>query len=184
MNDRERWNKKYSLGSHTATGPSQTVLDLEPHLPRTGRAFEIAGGAGRHAIWLAQRGLNVTLADVSDVGLQIARDRAHAADCELNFLQIDLQVQPFPPGPWDLILSVHFLWRPLLAQAAGALVKGGKLVVIQPTLTNLQRHEKPPAPFLLRDGELPTLVPDLNVEHYQEGWLSEGRHEAVFVASA
>ena len=82
----------------------------------------------------------------------------------------------------DVILSVQFLWRPLFEVFAQELAVGGKLVVVQPTRSNLQRHEKPPAPFLLDDGELPTLVAGLSVEHYEEGWLADGQHEAVIVA--
>ena len=81
-----------------------------------------------------------------------------------------------------MILSVHFLWRPLFEQFTRGLAVGGKLVVVQPTRSNLQRHERPPAPFLLDDGELPTLVAGLHVEHYAEGWLADGQHEAVIVA--
>ena len=124
----------------------------------------------------------MTLADVSDVGLQLAADRASQANCAVQFVQADLQDAPFPGGPWDVIVSVHFLWRPLFTDFASSLAEGGKLIVVQPTRSNLQRHEKPPAPFLLDDGELPTLVAGLQIEHYQEGWLADGQHEAVIVA--
>ena len=36
--------------------------------------------------------------------------------------------------------------------------------------------------FLLEDGELPQLVEDLEILHYEEGWLREDRHDAVVVA--
>jgi len=182
MNDRRRWNDKYAEGSHSSASPSQAIMDRARFLPTTGRALDVAGGAGRNAIWLAKRGLDVTLADVSDVGLQLAADRASQANCSIHAIQIDLQNEPLPCGPWDLIVSVHFLWRPLFADFAAVLAAGGKLVVVQPTRTNLQRREKPPAPFLLDDGELPTLVAGLHVEHYEEGWLVDGRHEAFIVA--
>jgi cyclopropane fatty-acyl-phospholipid synthase-like methyltransferase len=182
MNDRQRWNTKYSQGSHSTATPSQAIVELARFLPTTGRALDIAGGAGRHALWLAERGLDVTLADVSDVGLQLAADRARQANCDIQLLQIDLQDAPFPSGPWDVIVSVHFLWRPLFTDFASGLAVGGKLIVVQPTRSNLQRHEKPPAPFLLEDGELPTLVAGLHIEHYEEGWLADGQHEAVVVA--
>ena len=63
-----------------------------------------------------------------------------------------------------------------------SLANGGRLMVVQPTVRNLERHEKPPRPFLLEDRELLTLASDLNVIHYEEGWLEEGRHEAVVIA--
>ncbi len=182
MNDRRRWNDKYTKGSHSSASPSQAIVDLARLLPTRGRALDVAGGAGRHAIWLAKRGLDVTLVDVSDVGLQLAADRASQANCHIHGVQTDLQNEPLPNGSWDVILVVHFLWRPLFADFAMGLAVGGKLVVVQPTRTNLHRHEKPPAAFLLDDGELPTLVAALHVEHYEEGWLADGQHEAVIVA--
>lgn len=182
MSDRARWNEKYERGSHLGSSPSRVLVELERFLPASGRAIDVAGGTGRHAIWLAQRGLDVTLADVSDVGLGIAADRARQANCPLTTLQIDLQQQPFPSGPWDVILSHHYLWRPLFADFTASLAARGTLIVVQPTRTNLQRHEKPPAPFLLDEGELPTLVTGLRIVHYAEDWLADGQHAAVIVA--
>jgi SAM-dependent methyltransferase len=142
----------------------------------------VAGGAGRQSIWLAQRGLEVTLADVSSNGLAVARARAQEANVPLATLQTDLQDAPFPPGPWDLIVSVCYLWRPLFAVYPQVLAPGGMLVVIQPTQRNLERHDRPPADFLLGDGELPRLARGLEIVRYEEGWLADGRHDALLVA--
>ena len=138
---------------------------------REGRC-EIAGGGGRNSIWLAQRGLEVTLTDISPVGLAIARSRAEAAKVKLTTVEADLELGPIPPGPWDLIVSVCYLWRPIFERYPAALAPGGMLVVIQPTKRNLERHDKPPADFLLDDGELPTLVRGLEIVRQEEGWLS------------
>jgi tellurite methyltransferase len=97
-------------------------------------------------------------------------------------LETDLELEPFPAGPWDLIVSVCYLLRPLFAVYPRFLAPGGILAVVQPTKKNLERHDKPPADFLLDDGELPRLVSGLEVVHYEEGWLADGRHDAVIVA--
>jgi SAM-dependent methyltransferase len=144
--------------------------------------LDIAGGAGRHAIWLAKRGLDVTVVDISQVGLQIAAERGAAAGVSLQSMFVDIECDPLPPGPWDLIVCAHFLHRPLFAVFPQLLRPGGLLVVVHPTQANLERHEKPPRRFLLQDGELPTLVTGLEIVHYEEGWLAEGRHDAVLVA--
>lgn len=180
--DREKWDAKYSSPDGVASEPSHVITELDASIPRQGKAIDVAGGAGRHAIWLAQRGLDVTLADISSAGLAIAAERAAAARVAITTLQVDLEAQPFPHGPWDLILTHHYLWRPLFPVFARELAVGGVLVVVQPMVTNLERHEKPPRPYLLEDDELPGLVSDLDTLHYQEGWLNEGRHEAVLVA--
>lgn len=179
--DLAKWNQRYANGE-APTEPSLLLLEMADMLPRTGRALDLAGGGGRHALWLARRGLDVTLADISPAALEIANRRAAAAGVAIQTVAIDLETEPFPPGPWDLIVSFHFLLRPLLAKIPSALAPGGLLLMVQPTLTNLQRHAKPPADFLLRDGELPSLATSLDVVRYEEGWLSEGRHDALLLA--
>ncbi len=180
--DREKWNAKYTAGLPMPREPAAVLVGLERFLPRSGRALDVAGGAGRHGIWLAKRGLDVTIADISAPGLARAREDAAGAGIVIQMLETDLDVDPFPAGPWDLIVSVCFLQRSLFAAYPAALAPGGTLVVVQPTRRNLERHDKPPADFLLDDGELPRLVHGLEVVHYEEGWLADGRHDAVLVA--
>lgn len=180
--DREKWDAKYAVEANAPRQPSQGLLALEAFLPQSGRALEIAAGGGRHAIWLAERGLEVTAADISPVGLAIAARRARQANVSLRTLEIDLEQQPFPAGPWDVILSVCYLQRELFAEYPRRLALGGRLIVIQPTVKNLERHAKPPRDFLLAEGELRTLAGPLEVLHYGEGWSADDRHDAVLVA--
>lgn len=155
------------------------VADL---LPSEGRAVDLAGGPGRHAVWLAERGLDVTLVDVAEQGLARARERAAARGVSVTMLQADLEADPPLPGSWDVMLIAHFLHRPLLARAADLLAPGGLLIVVHPTRSNMQRHPKPSARFVLEDGELMTLVPGLQIERYEEGWTDAGVHHARLVA--
>jgi tellurite methyltransferase len=182
--DKEKWNDRYRERRTGAAEPSSLVIGIEPLLPARGRALDVAGGAGRHAIWLARRGLDVTLIDVSDVGLARARERARAAGVDLITREVDLETAPLPPGPWDVIVVFHFLSRPLFPALAAALAPGGLLVFCQPTRRNLERHRRPSAAYLLDEGELPALIAglDLEVISCEEGWLDEGRHEARLVA--
>ena len=142
--DRKKWDARYKLPDAMPAEPSLLLTQLDDDLPRSGRALDVAGGSGRHAIWLAQRGLDVTVADISEVGLAIAKERAAAADVSLDTLLLDLETDPFPNGPWDLIVSIRFLRRELFEIFPKVLAPGGMLVFSQPTKSNLQRHEKPP----------------------------------------
>jgi tellurite methyltransferase len=180
--DRQKWNARYADKAAAPGEPSRLVTALAPWLPRSGTALDVAGGVGRHAIWLAQRGLAVTLADIAGTGLNLAQERASTAGASITTRETDLETEPFPAGPWDLIFSFHYLWRPLFAVYPQTLAKGGLLVVIQPTIRNLERHAKPPPQYLLEDGELPTLATGLEILRYEEGWLEEGRHEAILIA--
>jgi SAM-dependent methyltransferase len=179
--DRDRWNARYR-DEEPVWEPSPFVVALGTLLPARGRALDVAGGAGRHALWLARRGLDVTLADVSDVALALAAGRARSEGLRIATVQIDLEAAPLPAGPWDVVVCAHFLHRPLLAALAAALAPGGLLAVALATRSNLKVHPRPGPEHVLEDGELPTLVRGLDVVSYEEGWLESGRHEARLVA--
>lgn len=157
-------------------------MGLDGVLPRRGRAIDVGGGTGRHALWLARRGLEVTLADVSDVALGIAADAARREGLPLRTLQIDLEAAPLPSGPWDVVVCTYFLHRPLFDAFPAALAPGGWLVFAHATRTNLERNPRPGPTHLLEDGEIRTLVRGLEVVRCEEGWFEEGRHEARLVA--
>jgi SAM-dependent methyltransferase len=142
----------------------------------------VAGGSGRHALWLARRGLAVTLLDVSDVARLRAEQAARREGLRLETVAWDVEAQGLPPGAWDVIVCTYFLHRPLFAAFPEALAPGGWLLVAHATRTNLTRFPRPGPRHLLEDGELPGLIGDLEVVHAEEGWLEGGRHEARVVA--
>ncbi|MCH8921953.1 MAG: class I SAM-dependent methyltransferase [Planctomycetes bacterium] len=180
--DRDQWNTRYRERGQKTEQPSSFLLSLDDLLPFSGRTLDVAGGAGRQAIWLARRGLDVTLADVSEEAISLAEGAAASAGVRVTSLVVDLETEPFPAGPWDLIVSFYYLQRSLFEAFAGSLAPGGLLVFVQPTMSNLERHARPPARFLLEDGELPGLLGGLEIIRYEEGWQDVGRHEARLVA--
>ena len=182
--DRERWNQRWRARENPTHEPSPWLVSLAPLLPSRGRALDVAGGAGRHAVWLARRGLDVTLVDISDEGLALAEGAARAAAVGLSLVRADLDLDPdaLPPGPWDLIVCYLYLDRPLLPPLTAALAPGGLFVFCQPTLRNLERHPLPRAAHLVDEGEARSFARGLEILVYQEGWLEEGRHEARLVA--
>jgi tellurite methyltransferase len=185
--DREKWNARFREGSaYARERPSAFLTSLGHLLPQRGRALDVAGGAGRNSVWLAQRGLAVTLADISSEGLALAQAHAARAGITLDLRECDLEEDTLPQGPFDVILSFNFLRRELFAAFPDRLAPGGLLVYLQPTRSNLSRNPRPPASFLLEDGELPGLLQGLEVVSHQEGWFEtapdESRHEARLVA--
>jgi tellurite methyltransferase len=179
--DRIRWDERYRARGPGAGAPSAVLLAIAELLPRSGRALDLAGGAGRHSVWLAQRGLQTTLVDISPAALELASSAAARAGVTLRTVAADLEAEPPPEGAWDLVLVFHYLSRPLYRALPELLAPGGVLACVQPTRTNLKRHERPSAAYLLEEGELPALLPGLEILRYDEGWLEEGRHEARLV---
>jgi tellurite methyltransferase len=179
--ERKKWDARWRERGPLPSPPSILLTALDD-LPDQGRALDIAGGNGRHALWLADRGLSVTLLDVSVVALEQAAAAARASDLQLETVCADLECDPLPAGPWELVLSFHYLNRHLWPRFPELLAPGGILVFVQPTRRNLERHERPGVDFLLEEGEAARIASRLEVVRLEEGWSTEGRHEAVLVA--
>src|SRR6478672_7388590 len=79
MDEKTLWDKKYGERSHSSLKPDpflvsaydEFLFDTSP-----GLALDVAGGVGRHSIWLAQRDWRVKLLDISEVGIQQAEENA------------------------------------------------------------------------------------------------------------
>ena len=67
-----------------------TCRALEKHLPEGGRVLDLGCGPGRYAIWLAQRGYQVTLADLSPNLLEVAREKLREAGVMQNVEAIEV----------------------------------------------------------------------------------------------
>jgi SAM-dependent methyltransferase len=116
------------------------------------------------------------------VGLAIATRAAEGEGLHIRTIVRDLEEQGLPAGSWDVVTVVHFLHRPLLTGLAGIVTPGGILLYAHPTRRNLERHPRPPARFLLEEGELPLRLPGFEIVHCEEGWLDEDRHEVRLIA--
>lgn len=178
MSDAERqyWDERYAQGP-LATEPSAFLREVADHFPPRAAILDVAGGTGRNAVWLAQRGHRATIVDVSSSGLELAHRNATDAGIDIATICADLDTVPLPPGPWDVVLDFHFLKRELFAAFLDRLRPGGLLVFCQATVHNLERHERPPRRVLLAPGEGRELLAGFESIVVREGWSAEGRHE-------
>jgi len=191
QSDRDKWNQIYAdresawrEGRKLELGaPSSFWAEIEDRLPRSGRALDLAGGTGRHALAMARRGLSATVADISDAGLRVAEAAAGGAGLQLETLRVDLDAG-LPAGPWRFVFVHHFLDRQLIRGVAEVLEPGGFFAMCHPTRRNLERHERPSARYLLQEDELAGLLDEAGLEvlSLSEEWTAEGRHEARALA--
>lgn len=184
---RVRWNARYRDRA-LPEEPASFVTERLPLLPRTGQALDLAGGGGRHAILLARHGLDVTLIDVSDVACAAARARARAAGVAVEVVRRSLAVAAVPPGPFAVVLAHHYLDGAVWEAAVAGLAPGGVALLCQPTVRNLERHDRPGRRWLLEEGRIRRFAdgwcarqPGLEVVELTEGWTPQGRHEARLV---
>ena len=180
-----RWDSRYRENP-VLKDPSSFLCEHYKHFPPAGTVVDVAGGNGQNAIWLANHGFSTTLLDVSSVALTQAQEHAKKKKVAIECQQHDLEKQSMPKGrKWDGVFLQLFLDRALVRTIPESLNLGGVFLFAHPTQTNLEKHEHPSERFLLEDGEIHTLVEQLQsmrIIHIDEAWRSSGRHEAWLIA--
>ncbi len=177
---RQRWDHRYaSLPPKARLEPTAFVAACLPKLPGRGWALDIAAGAGRHTIALAQHGLQVEAVDISGQGLRLARERAMAAGLipgrQIRYTIADLERSWLPRRDYDVILVSFFLHRPLFPLIKARLRPGGWLVYETFTVeqTKVTPHRSFRASVLLQPEELRQAFGNFEILSYAEGLHNE-----------
>lgn len=162
-----------------------------------GRTLDLACGRGRHALAALELGLDVLALDRNAESLATLEARARSqtgpGSGTLTTLRADLE-SPAPaptrsdaaskrpadrlPGPlpdlpeasFGAVLVFRYLHRPLMPWIESLVAVSG--ILLYETFTTNQRQlgwGPRRDEFLLRPGELPTLVSELEIEVYEEG---------------
>jgi len=168
---RARWDSRYHQEPALATlEPSPFLVAEASLLPDRGRALDVACGAGRNALFLAERGLRVVGVDISPVGLALARRAALARGLPVALAALDLERARLPEASFDAITCIHYLERSLFGELERALRPRGVLVYETFTRDQLafpEAHPRRPE-FLLAPQELLRAFPRLEVLRYAE----------------
>jgi SAM-dependent methyltransferase len=186
--DRRSWDVRFRTSDHTGREPDPFLATLDEYrslLPASGRALDVACGAGRNAVWLAQRNWSVTGCDISLEGLRKARGLASERGVRLNLVCADLECAPpfrmQSSGLFDVILCFFYLERTLFPFFKSALKPGGLLVYKTYTVDQKPVSDRPMrSAFLLKPQELLQAFQDFRMLRYQE--LVDGRGVAQMIA--
>jgi tellurite methyltransferase len=186
IDEKALWDKKYSEGSHSSLVPDPLLPSVYKEFLSSrppGSALDIAGGVGRHAIWLAEHGWRVKLVDISGVGIALARENAARTDAGSAIIteRRDLNTEhDLGREVYDLVIAFFFLQRELFPALVSALKPGGYLIYKTYT-TEQQRFSGGPAHpmFLLQPNELLQAFSSLRILHYHETVEEKGVAELV-----
>jgi tellurite methyltransferase len=200
LGERERWNHKYR-GAPTAWSStpdpflerafSEYVLPL---YPEGGSALDFAGGAGRHAIWLAKQGWEVTLMDISEAGIELARRNAGPLASRIHLVADDLTRfkasqthvehshvdHSHVTRGFDVVMVFFYLERTIFSELLRAIRPGGLLLYKTYTSVQGKLPDGPKNPaHLLEPGELLRLAAGLRVLYYREEMAERAPAELV-----
>lgn len=181
--ERKHWNRKYreSPGSwlvHDSFLERAFTEFIRPLFPNGGSALDLAGGAGRQAIWLAQQGWEVTIIDISETGLEQARQKAGPLRSHVHFVVDDLTHFTASQMRFDVVMVFFFLERKIFPEIVRAIRPGGLLVYKTYTQAALRNGPKNVS-HLLKEGELLQLGRRLQVLDYREAVGEKATAELV-----
>jgi len=157
------WEERYGATESVWSGNPNAVLVAEAGDLVPGTALDIGCGEGADAVWLAERGWQVTAADFSTVAL--ARGAEHAAArgsdvaTRISWTHVDVRTWEPPAATFDLVSS-QFMHLPgmqaqeLFARLAAAVTPGGTLLVVghHPSDLHTTMH-RPPFPEIFFTAE-------------------------------
>ena len=156
---RDEWNRRYAGSELLWTAEPNRFLVAETDGLPPGRALDLACGEGRNAVWLAERGWEVTGVDFAEVGLEKARGLAAARGVEAAWVHADLLEYDPPRAAFDLVVLLYLQLpaderRRVLAAASEAVARGGTMLVVAHDRSNLARgHGGPQDPAVLATPE-------------------------------
>jgi SAM-dependent methyltransferase len=162
----DAWNRRYAEQELVwSAGPNRFLVAEVADLP-PGRALDLACGEGRNAIWLAERGWQVTAVDFAEVAVDKGRARTDAVD----FVVADVLEYEPDEAAYDLVI-VFYLQLPhdeldrVLRRAARAVAPGGTFLLVGHDLRNLTEGHGGPkdASVLYRAEDVPASLPGLEV---------------------
>ena len=153
--DSAAWDRRYAERELVWTSEPNRFLVAEVSTLPPGRALDIACGEGRNAVWLAERGWQVTGVDFSEVGLEKARELAKSRDVQARWVAADLLDYTPEPRAFDLVLVFYLQVsaahrRAIVRAVAEAVAPGGMFLLVAHDSSNLEHgHGGPRHPAVL-----------------------------------
>jgi tellurite methyltransferase len=184
-NEREAWDRRYLENPSLYFEPDPFLLKayeqyVQPLFPKGGAALDVAGGLGRHAIWLAELRWKTTVVDISEVAFQKTQAKADERGVTIDFLVRDLNTWSPDRKKYDLILVFYYLQRDLYSYLEAALKPGGLLIYKTYTGEQVEYESGPKNPaHLLKQNELLHAFPGLRTLFYHESIAEKAVAELV-----
>lgn len=179
--DRVKWDQRWAAERDLPRSVPGWVAELDGELPRAGRALDVAAGAGRLAVAMARRGLEVTAVDISPVGLALGREAARDEGLKLATVVRDLEREGLPPGSFDLVCCFHYRQPGLFPAIAASLAPHGVLLAEVATVRSLEKQPSRTVRWLAEPNELLRCCEGLEIFYYRELWLGD-KHVARVAA--
>jgi SAM-dependent methyltransferase len=181
---REAWNDVF-VGRQGREFPHNKFLAEMIRGRNPGKALDIGTGQGRNALFLAAQGWEVTGFDISDAGVQQAREAAQKKGLKLELLIDDVDRFDYGRQRWDLVVGMYM--HAMITRNATRIIdslKPGGIIVVEGFHRDLNRPGVQGGLIGYRSNELLRAFDRLRVVHYEDtvgpaDWERSGRDAPV-----
>ena len=172
ISSRDKWNARHLESRGLELDPTSAWLRRHESLLREAvrpdtRALDVACGRGRHSLYLAKLGFIVDAWDISEVAVAELSETAERHNLAIRAKAVDLTLERPPADRYDAVVVTRYLDRELFPALEQSLKPGG-LLLYETFVADPNRESSMNPDFLLEPGELPTLVPNLDVLSYEQ----------------
>lgn len=171
--DADAWDERYAAADLVWSATPNQFVAAELADLRPGQAVDLACGEGRNALWLAERGWQVTAVDFSRAGLDKGRaleiHRPHANP--VDWVRADVLELDGDHATYDLVLMAYLqlpadLRHTVVRRAFSMLREGGTFFLVAHDSTNLTEGTGGPSdPTVLFTAE--EVLGDLDGERFE-----------------
>jgi SAM-dependent methyltransferase len=173
--DAAAWDERYAAVDLVWSATPNQFVAAELADLRPGRALDVACGEGRNALWLAERGWQVTAVDFSHVALDKGRAlqerHPRGRDLPVEWVLGDALTYDAGRAAYDLVVLAYLQLvadqrRTAVRRAFGSLRPGGTFLLVAHDATNLTEGTGGPTdPEVLFTAE--DVLADLDGERFE-----------------
>jgi tellurite methyltransferase len=176
------WDQHYADPAHVDLAADPLLIQAAELLP-PGHALDLACGPGRHSLYLARLGWQVTAVDSSAIAIGLLRGQANGLPLDALVADLERGAFAIPPHAYQLVCDFYYLQRTLFAAIREGVHPGGVFAGAIHLFDDAPASPPRTPDFLLHPGELRGFFDGWKVLFYSEADVaSQSRKTARILA--
>ncbi len=170
ISGRNAWNNRYNKKSYVyGKAPAKFLAENFSYIKNESTILDMGMGEGRNAVFLAQKGHNVTGIDISSVAIDKAKKLSKELGVKIKTIEASLDTYKIEKESLDVIVCFYYLDRKLIKKMKEWLKPEGLIIFEAHHIRERQKkfHQKNPKSYYLKDKELLNLFKDMTVLKYE-----------------
>ncbi len=112
------WNHILQRNEYSLESPDEIVVNLASMLEekKAKKILDLGCGAGRHVIYLAERGFESYGSDISRMGLKLTKERIRSSKLDAGIIKCDMKLIPYINSHFDAAICVRTIYHQKLKE--------------------------------------------------------------------